>query len=174
VITNASRGHSTSSTGVRLSMSAASLEHAVMSTRSFCRANLARIDPLFQGRVTNSGQTRRVEWFQKVAHDRLAFTLDAAVPHVNVGITQLQNSNFTPNCITRGSPAEGADGLLAFLQAFEDRAPGLGAQNEKHGALRVIELALVLSPAGCIRQAAPVQARGTEFVVYITLKTCNP
>jgi hypothetical protein len=48
------------------------------------------------------------------------------------------------------------------------------AQNEKHGALRVIELALVLSPAGRIRQPAPVPARGTEFVVYITLKTCNP
>ena len=50
------------------------------------------------------------------------------------------------------------------------------AQNEKHGALRVIELALVLSPAGRIRQPAAAQkpARGTEFVVYITLKTCNP
>ena len=41
------------------------------------------------------------------------------------------------------------------------------AQNEKHGALRVIELALVLSPSR-------KPARGTEFVVYITLKTCNP
>jgi hypothetical protein len=41
------------------------------------------------------------------------------------------------------------------------------AQNEKHGALRVIELALVLSPGR-------KPARGTEFVVYITLKTCNP
>jgi hypothetical protein len=41
------------------------------------------------------------------------------------------------------------------------------AQNERHGALRVIELALVLS-----RGQKP--ARGTEFVVYITLKTCNP
>jgi hypothetical protein len=40
------------------------------------------------------------------------------------------------------------------------------AQNEKHGALRVIELALVLSPG---RKPAC-----TEFVVYITLKTCNP
>ncbi len=48
------------------------------------------------------------------------------------------------------------------------------AQNQKHGALRVIELALVLSPAGRISQPAQVQARGTEFVVYITLKTCNP
>ena len=41
------------------------------------------------------------------------------------------------------------------------------AQNERHGALRVIELALVLSPG-------QTPARGTEFVVYITLKTCNP
>jgi hypothetical protein len=41
------------------------------------------------------------------------------------------------------------------------------AQNERHGALRVIELALVLSPGR-------KPARGTEFVVYITLKTCNP
>jgi hypothetical protein len=41
------------------------------------------------------------------------------------------------------------------------------AQNERHGALRVIELALVLSPG-------QKPARGTEFVVYITLKTCNP
>ncbi len=41
------------------------------------------------------------------------------------------------------------------------------AQNERHGGLRVIELALVLSQG-----QAP--ARGTEFVVYITLKTCNP
>ena len=49
------------------------------------------------------------------------------------------------------------------------------AQNEKHGALRVIELALVLSPAGRVRQAAGQKpARATEFVVYITLKTCNP
>jgi hypothetical protein len=48
------------------------------------------------------------------------------------------------------------------------------AQNEKHGALRVIELALVMSPAGRIRQPAQMQAPGTEFVVYITLKTCNP
>jgi hypothetical protein len=43
------------------------------------------------------------------------------------------------------------------------------AQNEKHGGLRVIELALVLSPA-----AAAKAARATEFGVYITLKTCNP
>jgi hypothetical protein len=49
------------------------------------------------------------------------------------------------------------------------------AQNEKHGALRVIELALVLSPAGRVRQpAGGRKARATEFVVYITLKTCNP
>jgi hypothetical protein len=50
------------------------------------------------------------------------------------------------------------------------------AQNEKHGALRVIELALVLSPAGPVRPAAAAAkaARATEFVVYITLKTCNP
>jgi hypothetical protein len=41
------------------------------------------------------------------------------------------------------------------------------AQNERQGALRVIELALVLSPG-------QKPARGTEFVVYITLKTCNP
>jgi hypothetical protein len=50
----------------------------------------------------------------------------------------------------------------------------LRAQNEKHGALRVIELALVLSPAARIRQPTQKPARGTEFVVYITLKTCNP
>jgi hypothetical protein len=50
------------------------------------------------------------------------------------------------------------------------------AQNEKHGALRVIELALVLSPAGPVRPAAAAAkaTRATEFVVYITLKTCNP
>jgi hypothetical protein len=49
------------------------------------------------------------------------------------------------------------------------------AQNEKHGPLRVIELALVMSPAGGLRQpAARRSARATEFVVYITLKTCNP
>jgi hypothetical protein len=49
------------------------------------------------------------------------------------------------------------------------------AQNEKHGAFRVIELALVMSPAGRIRQPATGRkARATEFVVYITLKTCNP
>jgi hypothetical protein len=50
------------------------------------------------------------------------------------------------------------------------------AQNEKHGPLRVIELALVLSPAARMRQRAQgVQAaRAAEFVVYITLKTCNP
>jgi hypothetical protein len=49
------------------------------------------------------------------------------------------------------------------------------AQNEKHGQLRVIELALVMSPAGGLRQpAVPRSARATEFVVYITLKTCNP
>ena len=55
----------------------------------------------------------------------------------------------------------------------------LRAQNEKHGPLRVIELALVLSPAARIRQRAQgaqaaAQAARTEFVVYITLKTCNP
>jgi hypothetical protein len=50
------------------------------------------------------------------------------------------------------------------------------AQNEKHGPLRVIELALELSPAGRMRQRAQgaQAARATEFVVYITLKTCNP
>jgi hypothetical protein len=50
------------------------------------------------------------------------------------------------------------------------------AQNEKHGAFRVIELALVLSPAGPVRPAAAAAkaVRATEFVVYITLKTCNP
>ncbi len=50
------------------------------------------------------------------------------------------------------------------------------AQNEKHGPLRVIELALVLSPTARLRRAVPAgqPARGTEFVVYITLKTCNP
>ena len=52
----------------------------------------------------------------------------------------------------------------------------LRAQHEKHGPLRVIELALVLSPAGPIRQRAQgaQAARAAEFVVYITLKTCNP
>jgi hypothetical protein len=47
--------------------------------------------------------------------------------------------------------------------------------NEKHGPLRVIEVALVLSPAGrsASRQAAQA-ARAAEFTVYITLKTCNP
>jgi hypothetical protein len=52
----------------------------------------------------------------------------------------------------------------------------LRAQNEKHGPLRVIELALVLSPAGGMRQRTPgaQAARAAEFVVYITLKTCNP
>jgi hypothetical protein len=51
----------------------------------------------------------------------------------------------------------------------------LRAQNEKHGPLRVIELALVMSPALAARQQAPGPSRrGTEFVVYITLKTCNP
>jgi hypothetical protein len=51
----------------------------------------------------------------------------------------------------------------------------LRAQNEKHGPLRVIELALVMSPALAARQqeAGPGR-RATEFVVYITLKTCNP
>jgi hypothetical protein len=51
----------------------------------------------------------------------------------------------------------------------------LRAQNEKHGPLRVIELALVMSPALAARQQAPGPSRrATEFVVYITLKTCNP
>jgi hypothetical protein len=51
----------------------------------------------------------------------------------------------------------------------------LRAQNEKHGPLRVIELALVMSPALAARQQGPGPAgRATEFVVYITLKTCNP
>jgi hypothetical protein len=53
----------------------------------------------------------------------------------------------------------------------------LRAQNEKHGPLRVIELALVMSPTLAGRQqgagAGPAR-RATEFVVYITLKTCNP
>ena len=49
------------------------------------------------------------------------------------------------------------------------------AQNEKHGPLRVIELALVMSPALAARQqGAGPAGRATEFVVYITLKTCNP
>jgi hypothetical protein len=48
----------------------------------------------------------------------------------------------------------------------------LRAQNEKHGPLRVIELALVMSPALAGGQG-PAR-RATEFVVYITLKTCNP
>ncbi len=50
------------------------------------------------------------------------------------------------------------------------------AQNEKHGPLRVIELALVLSPAARMRQRTQgaQAARAAEFVVYITLKTCNP
>jgi hypothetical protein len=47
----------------------------------------------------------------------------------------------------------------------------LRAQNEKHGPLRVIELALVMSPALAANRPA---RRATEFVVYITLKTCNP
>jgi hypothetical protein len=51
----------------------------------------------------------------------------------------------------------------------------LRAQNEKHGPLRVIELALVMSPALAARQqGAGPAGRATEFVVYITLKTCNP
>ncbi len=50
----------------------------------------------------------------------------------------------------------------------------LRAQNEKHGPLRVIELALVMSPALAGQQAAGPSRRATEFVVYITLKTCNP
>jgi hypothetical protein len=52
----------------------------------------------------------------------------------------------------------------------------LRAQNEKHGPLRVIELALVLSPAARMRQRTQgaQAARAAEFVVYITLKTCNP
>jgi hypothetical protein len=51
----------------------------------------------------------------------------------------------------------------------------LRAQNEKHGPLRVIELALVMSPALAGRQqGAGPGRRATEFVVYITLKTCNP
>jgi len=101
----------------------------VMTARGFCRANLARIDPLFQSWVTNSGQARSVEWFQKVAHDRLAFTksvpqrgsvwlkpisnssiatLSHTLPRCGTDFNQfqIQNSNFTPNCITRGSPAE--------------------------------------------------------------------
>ena len=49
----------------------------------------------------------------------------------------------------------------------------LRAQNEKHGPLRVIELALVMSPALAGRQQGAGR-RATEFVVYITLKTCNP
>jgi hypothetical protein len=49
----------------------------------------------------------------------------------------------------------------------------LRAQNEKHGPLRVIELALVMSPALAGRQKGSTR-RATEFVVYITLKTCNP
>ena len=49
--------------------------YSVMSAGGFGRTNLARIDPLLQSWVTNSGQARSVEWFQKVAHDRLAFTL---------------------------------------------------------------------------------------------------
>ncbi len=47
----------------------------------------------------------------------------------------------------------------------------LRAQNEKHGPLRVIELALVMSPV--LAGNRPTR-RATEFVVYITLKTCNP
>jgi hypothetical protein len=51
----------------------------------------------------------------------------------------------------------------------------LRAQNEKHGPLRVIELALVMSPALAGGQPGSGPARrATEFVVYITLKTCNP
>jgi hypothetical protein len=51
----------------------------------------------------------------------------------------------------------------------------LRAQNEKHGPLRVIELALVMSPALAGRQQGSGPARrATEFVVYITLKTCSP
>lgn len=69
--------------------------------------------------------------------------------------------------------------LVAAL-AWAGRLPvprvQMRAQNEKHGALRVIELALVLSPARPVRPAAAAAkaARATEFVVYITLKTCNP
>ncbi len=50
----------------------------------------------------------------------------------------------------------------------------LRAQNEKHGPLRVIELALVMSPALAGQQGSGPSRRATEFVVYITLKTCNP
>jgi hypothetical protein len=51
----------------------------------------------------------------------------------------------------------------------------LRAQNEKHGPLRVIELALVMSPALAARQPGVGPARrATEFVVYINLKTCHP
>jgi hypothetical protein len=51
----------------------------------------------------------------------------------------------------------------------------LRAQNEKHGPLRVIEVALVMSPALAARQPGSGSGRrATEFVVYITLKTCNP
>jgi hypothetical protein len=67
--------------------------------------------------------------------------------------------------------------LVAALWAGRLAVPRIQmrAQNEKHGALRVIELALVLSPAGPVRPAAAAKAaRATEFVVYITLKTCNP
>jgi hypothetical protein len=74
-----------------------------------------------------------------------------------------------------------AVGLIAALTWARGFVPvpriQVRAQNEKHGPLRVIELALVLSPAIRLRRAAAAAgqpARGTEFVVYITLKTCNP
>ena len=53
--------------------------------------------------------------------------------------------------------------------------------NKTHGALRVIEIAFILSRSGRTRRAARAsalagsegQAPSTEFVIYLTLKTCN-
>jgi hypothetical protein len=53
--------------------------------------------------------------------------------------------------------------------------------NKTYGALRVIEIAFMLSGPGRTRRAAQASAvagpegqpSGTEFVIYLTLKTCN-
>ena len=53
--------------------------------------------------------------------------------------------------------------------------------NKTHGGMRVVEIAFMLSRPGRTRRAAQAsaiagteaQAPGTEFVIYVTLKTCN-
>jgi len=70
--------------------------------------------------------------------------------------------------------------LLAVVHHLGRPRIRLRTYNKTHGGLRVVEVALILSPTvrnralgGAERRAPTAKARAAEFVIYMTLKTGN-